>query len=64
MAPPDEDPPSGTRKSDLARGLQISRLSHWPPRSEHHLEAAQGGRGILLGGAPGVRPASRSEDLG
>ena len=23
----------------------------------HHLEAAQGGRGILLGGAPGVRPA-------
>ncbi len=23
----------------------------------HHLESAQGGRGILLGGAPGVRPA-------
>ena len=28
-----------------------------PQVGAHHLEAAQGGRGILLGGAPGVRPA-------
>ena len=28
-----------------------------PQVGAHHLESAQGGRGILLGGAPGVRPA-------
>src|SRR3954454_7736576 len=28
-----------------------------PQVGAHHLERAQGGRGILLGGAPGVRPA-------
>ena len=47
--------PDGTLPLLAPMSAVAGRLA--PQVGAHHLEAAQGGRGILLGGAPGVRPA-------
>ena len=47
--------PNGTLPLLAPMSEVAGRLA--PQVGAHHLEAAQGGRGILLGGAPGVRPA-------
>jgi alanine dehydrogenase len=45
------DRPVMTAMSEIAGGLIV-------PIAGHYLQARQGGRGILLGGAPGVAPAT------